>query len=65
MAGISLQAVKHRARAGRGFHQENTMKRMALIAALLLASSLAFAHSGGTDSSGCHTNHKTGEYHCH
>ncbi|EGR2428184.1 YHYH domain-containing protein [Vibrio cholerae] len=25
----------------------------------------AFAHSGGTDSNGCHTNHKTGEYHCH
>lgn len=22
-------------------------------------------HSGGTDSNGCHTNHKTGEYHCH
>jgi len=23
------------------------------------------AHSGRTDSSGCHTNKKTGEYHCH
>ncbi|WP_025552328.1 YHYH domain-containing protein [Sphingobium fuliginis] len=22
-------------------------------------------HSGGTDSNGCHTNHSTGEYHCH
>lgn len=22
-------------------------------------------HSGGTDSKGCHTNHSTGEYHCH
>jgi hypothetical protein len=22
-------------------------------------------HSGGTDSKGCHTNHKTGDYHCH
>ncbi|RYD84420.1 MAG: YHYH domain-containing protein [Verrucomicrobiaceae bacterium] len=22
-------------------------------------------HSGGTDSRGCHTNHKTGDYHCH
>jgi len=22
-------------------------------------------HSGGTDSSGCHTNSKTGDYHCH
>ncbi|MGL5336953.1 MAG: YHYH domain-containing protein [Enterovibrio sp.] len=25
----------------------------------------AFAHSGGTNSQGCHTNHKTGGYHCH
>jgi hypothetical protein len=25
----------------------------------------AFSHSGRTDSSGCHTNRKTGEYHCH
>lgn len=24
-----------------------------------------FAHSGGTDANGCHTNHKTGAYHCH
>ncbi|WP_352595126.1 YHYH domain-containing protein [Mesorhizobium sp. M0633] len=23
------------------------------------------AHGGGTDANGCHTNHKTGEYHCH
>jgi Ni/Co efflux regulator RcnB len=22
-------------------------------------------HSGGTDSKGCHTNSKTGDYHCH
>ena len=22
-------------------------------------------HSGGTDANGCHTNHATGEYHCH
>jgi len=23
------------------------------------------AHSGGTDAAGCHTNHQTGDYHCH
>lgn len=23
------------------------------------------SHSGGTDKCGCHTNRKTGEYHCH
>lgn len=22
-------------------------------------------HSGGTDANGCHTNHQTGDYHCH
>ncbi|WP_374982294.1 YHYH domain-containing protein [Pseudomonas mosselii] len=37
-----------------------------LIAAVLSFSSVtAYAHSGGTDSKGCHTNHKTGERHCH
>lgn len=25
----------------------------------------AHAHGGGTDASGCHTNRKTGDYHCH
>ncbi|MDD4287712.1 MAG: YHYH domain-containing protein [Candidatus Peribacteraceae bacterium] len=33
--------------------------------ALLLYSPLALAHPGGTDANGCHTNKKTGEYHCH
>ena len=37
-----------------------------LIAAVLaLTSVAAHAHSGGTDSKGCHRNHKTGDYHCH
>lgn len=25
----------------------------------------AFAHGGGLNADGCHTNRKTGEYHCH
>lgn len=37
-----------------------------LIAAILaMASAAAFAHSGGTDSQGCHTDRRTGAYHCH
>lgn len=37
-----------------------------LIAAVLaMASVAAFAHGGGTDSNGCHTDRKTGAYHCH
>ncbi|AZO36325.1 MAG: YHYH domain-containing protein [Mesorhizobium sp.] len=43
--------------------------KVAILAALtslaMFLSMDAFAHSGGTDSNGCHTNHQTGEYHCH
>jgi len=33
--------------------------------AILLAVGFAQAHSGGTDSQGCHRDHKLGGYHCH
>ena len=36
-----------------------------LIVLVLMASTTAMAHSGGTDAAGCHYNHKTGVYHCH
>jgi hypothetical protein len=36
-----------------------------LLTLSLLISTPAFAHSGGTDSNGCHTNTSTGDYHCH
>lgn len=37
-----------------------------LAAVVLLGNPLsAFAHSGGLDANGCHTNRKTGDYHCH
>ncbi|MBX4911250.1 MULTISPECIES: YHYH domain-containing protein [Rhizobium] len=40
--------------------------RIALAATVLaLSSASAFAHGGGLDKNGCHTNHKTGDYHCH
>lgn len=32
---------------------------------LLIAAADARAHSGGLNSEGCHTNCKTGDYHCH
>jgi len=32
---------------------------------IAIASSVAFAHSGGTDKNGCHWDHKNGGYHCH
>jgi hypothetical protein len=31
----------------------------------ILSTQPVFSHSGGTDSNGCHTNRKTGDYHCH
>jgi hypothetical protein len=40
------------------------MKRIILIG-LLVVSGSSFAHGGRTDANGCHTNRKTGEYHCH
>jgi len=42
------------------------MKRY--IAALLISLfsiGTAVAHSGGTNSQGCHNDHKNGTYHCH
>jgi hypothetical protein len=42
------------------------MKRLALAAAIaVLAPSLAWAHGGGLDQYGCHTDAKKGDYHCH
>ncbi|MFG1496072.1 YHYH domain-containing protein [Saccharospirillum sp. HFRX-1] len=37
---------------------------MALCFALAITS-FALGHSGGTNAQGCHTNHRTGDYHCH
>lgn len=36
-----------------------------IIILTLLSGSIASAHSGRTNAEGCHTNKKTGEYHCH
>lgn len=41
------------------------MKARIIALALLMLSSFAFAHSGGTDSNGCHHDRKSGTYHCH
>lgn len=41
---------------------------LALIVLFVLAVASArpaFAHGGGLDANGCHTNRKTGDYHCH
>jgi hypothetical protein len=44
---------------------EKIMRKIILACLVALVSSLAFAHSGGTDSMGGHTNHETGLWHCH
>lgn len=41
------------------------MKKAIFIAVATMLSALAIAHSGGTDSRGCHYDHRTGGYHCH
>lgn len=40
------------------------MKNLIILLTLTISAS-AVAHSGGTDSSGCHNDHKRGGYHCH
>src|SRR5690606_40568974 len=40
------------------------IKMVCLLLGLALAP-LVWAHSGGLDKNGCHTNRKTGDYHCH
>jgi hypothetical protein len=41
------------------------MKAILLAVFLSIASVAALAHSGGTDSNGCHHERRTGGYHCH
>ena len=36
-----------------------------LIVSALLGAGPVLAHGGGLNAEGCHTNHKTGDYHCH
>ncbi len=40
------------------------MKKVLFLCMLIGFSSL-YAHSGGTNSTGCHVDHSTGIYHCH
>jgi len=37
----------------------------AVTIAVAMFGTAAFAHGGGLDSNRCHTDHKTGTYHCH
>lgn len=44
---------------------DGTMVLAALLPLALLAAGSASAHGGGLNAEGCHTNRKTGDYHCH
>jgi hypothetical protein len=39
--------------------------RMSFSAVIAVAATAAHGHPGGLNADGCHTNRKTGEYHCH
>lgn len=41
------------------------LQQWTALAVALAIASFAFGHSGGTNAQGCHTNHSTGDYHCH
>lgn len=38
---------------------------LAVLTSVVLFANEPLAHSGGTNADGCHTNRKTGDYHCH
>jgi hypothetical protein len=38
---------------------------LGLLSVALMSADRAGAHPGGLDRQGCHTNRKTGDYHCH
>ncbi|WP_345786186.1 excalibur calcium-binding domain-containing protein, partial [Novilysobacter longmucuonensis] len=42
-----------------------TIVASVLLLALLAGPTTALAHGGGLNAQGCHTNRKTGDYHCH
>jgi uncharacterized protein YdeI (BOF family) len=41
------------------------MKKLMIVLVTMTFISTAFAHSGGTNSAGCHKDTKRGTYHCH
>lgn len=43
----------------------NSLSRLVVVGALAVFPTTLFAHGGGLDRNGCHTNRKTGDYHCH
>lgn len=43
----------------------NQAIRTAVALAALTASAPVLSHGGGLNADGCHTNRKTGDYHCH
>lgn len=41
------------------------MKKIIFMLVAAVVTTSAVAHSGGTNSAGCHNDHKKGTYHCH
>jgi hypothetical protein len=41
------------------------MRHRLLVLLILVMPAVALAHGGGLNAEGCHTNRKTGDYHCH
>ena len=65
--GVPREAMEAQA-CERGRASMNGIRRAVLFATFVLlsfGSETAFSHSGGTNAAGCHTNRKTGDYHCH
>lgn len=46
-------------------NRANTATAILAVTLVLCGADTAVAHGGGLDKNGCHTNRKTGDYHCH
>ena len=45
--------------------QPKVIGSVGLVSILALSVGDVLGHSGGTNAAGCHTNRRTGDYHCH
>lgn len=64
-SGLAMVTFMDHIKMFLGSIKSRYMKKVLAVILMATFASTVFAHSGGTDSSGCHTNHKTGDRHCH
>lgn len=61
----SCNTLQHRLPVERPRTGGEVASKKSVTAALLSLPALVYAHGGGLNTEGCHTNRRTGDYHCH